>query len=205
MSPSTPASGATRRPVSPSATISGNPPTLDATTGRPAAIASTAATLVVLAVVVPDALTQLDFILHPDYTFQAAANSIKRIVLAEPTHSHLVLSISGSDLTLMTGLPSIDDDFGTLDLVQRIRQYHPGWYVAWNQIDDDKMDSLTPTYHIERVAAFPAMDDPERNLLILYRLDPTIQTAPLQIRKPHPPRPLVTKIGQQPSVEQLEH
>jgi len=176
-----------------------------AVTPRGIAIASTAATLVVLAVVVPDALTQLDFILHPDYTFQAAANSIKRIVLAEPTHSHLVLSISGSDLTLMTGLPSIDDDFGTLDLVQRIRQYHPGWYVAWNQIDDDKMESLTPTYHIERVAAFPVMDDPERNLLILYRLDPTIQTAPLQIHKPHPPRPLITKIGQQPSVEQLEH
>ena len=176
-----------------------------AATPRARAIASTVATLVVLAVVVPDAITQLDFILHPDYTFQAAANAIKRIVLADPTHSHLVLSISGSDLTLMTGLPSIDDDFGTLDLQQRIKLYRPGWYVAWNQIDDDKMDSLTPTYHIERVAAFPAMDDPERNLLILYRLDPTIQTAPLQIRKPHPPRPLVTKIGQQPSVEQLEH
>jgi len=176
-----------------------------AATPRARAIASTLATLVVLAVVVPDAITQLDFILHPDYTFQAAANAIKRIVLADPTHSHLVLSISGSDLTLMTGLPSIDDDFGTLDLQQRIKLYRPGWYVAWNQIDDDKMDSLTPTYHIERVAAFPAMDDPERNLLILYRLDPTIQTAPLQIRKPHPPRPLVTKIGQQPSVEQLEH
>jgi len=176
-----------------------------AATPRARAIASTVATLVVLAIVVPDAITQLDFILHPDYTFQAAANAIKRIVLADPTHSHLVLSISGSDLTLMTGLPSIDDDFGTLDLQQRIKLYRPGWYVAWNQIDDDKMDSLTPTYHIERVAAFPAMDDPERNLLILYRLDPTIQTAPLQIRKPHPPRPLVTKIGQQPSVEQLEH
>ena len=176
-----------------------------AATPRARAIASTVATLVVLAVVVPDAITQLDFILHPDYTFQAAANAIKRIVLADSTHSHLVLSISGSDLTLMTGLPSIDDDFGTLDLQQRIKLYRPGWYVAWNQIDDDKMDSLTPTYHIERVAAFPAMDDPERNLLILYRLDPTIQTAPLQIRKPHPPRPLVTKIGQQPSVEQLEH
>jgi len=176
-----------------------------AATPRARAIASTVATLVVLAIVVPDAITQLDFILHPDYTFQAAANAIKRIVLADSTHSHLVLSISGSDLTLMTGLPSIDDDFGTLDLQQRIKLYRPGWYVAWNQIDDDKMDSLTPTYHIERVAAFPAMDDPERNLLILYRLDPTIQTAPLQIRKPHPPRPLVTKIGQQPSVEQLEH
>jgi hypothetical protein len=163
------------------------------------------AALVVLAIVIPDTLTQLDFVLHPDYTFLAAANAIKRIILADPTHSHLVLSISGSDLTLMTGLPSIDDDFGTLDLDQRVKQYRPGWYVAWNELDDDKMDALTPLYHVQRVAAFPAMDDPDRNLLILYRLDPALPTPELHTHKPHIPKPLVTKIGQQPSPEQLEH
>jgi len=168
-------------------------------------VSSTLAAITVLAIAVPDIITQLDFVLHPDYTFLAAANAIKRIVLADPTHSHLILSISGSDLTLMTGLPSIDDDFGTLDLDQRVKQYRPGWYIAWNELDDDKMDALTPLYHVERVAAFPAMDDPDRNLLILYRLDPTIQTPELRIHKPHIPKPLVTKIGQQPSPEQLEH
>ena len=166
---------------------------------------STIAALVVLAIVIPDTLTQLDFVLHPDYTFLAAANAIKRIILADPTHSHLVLSISGSDLTLMTGLPSIDDDFGTLDLDKRVKQYRPGWYVAWNELDDDKMDALTPLYHVQRVAAFPAMDDPDRNLLILYRLDPALPTPELHTHKPHIPKPLVTKIGQQPSTEQLEH
>jgi hypothetical protein len=180
-------------------------------TTRTARIASsTLAAIVVLAIAVPDTITQLDFILHPDYTFLAAANAIKRIVLADPTHSHLILSISGSDLTLMTGLPSIDDDFGTLDLDKRVQQYRPGWYIAWNELDDDKMDALTPLYHVERVAAFPAMDDPDRNLLILYRLDllapaPTSQTPTLRTHKPHIPKPLVTKIGQQPSPEQLEH
>jgi len=175
-------------------------------TSRAARIASsTLAAIVVLAIAVPDTITQLDFVLHPDYTFLAAANAIKRIVLADPTHSHLILSISGSDLTLMTGLPSIDDDFGTLDLDKRVQQYRPGWYIAWNELDDDKMDALTPLYHVERVAAFPAMDDPDRNLLILYRLDPTLQTPELHTHKPHIPKPLVTKIGQQPSPEQLEH
>ena len=63
-----------------------------------------------------------------------------------------------------------------MELPDRVRAYRPGWYVTWNQVDDDKMDALTPLYHLQRVAAFPAMDDPERNLLILYRLDPTAPT-----------------------------
>lgn len=168
-------------------------------------IASTLATLAVLGIVIPDTILQLSFILHPEYTFEAAANGIKRIVLSDSTHPHLVLSISGSDLTLMTGLPSIDDDFGTLELADRVKQYRPGWYAAWNELDDDKMDALTPLYHIERVAAFPSMDDPDRNLLILYRLDPALQTQPVRTHKHHTPKPLVTKMGQQPSTNQLEH
>jgi hypothetical protein len=59
-----------------------------------------------------------------------------------------------------------------MDLEDRVKTYHPGWYVAWNQVDDDKMDALTSLYHVQRVASFPAMDDPDRNLMILYRLDP---------------------------------
>jgi hypothetical protein len=49
------------------------------------------------------------------------------------------------------------------------------------------------------------MDDPERNLLILYRLDPATPTNPPR-RRPKPiPRLLVTNFGQQPSEPQLEH
>lgn len=174
-------------------------------TPRAKLVASLLAALAVLSIVVPDALLQLHFIRHPEYTFEAAVNGIKRIVLSDKTHPHLVLSISGSDLTLMTGLPSIDDDFGTLDLDQRVKQYRPGWYAAWNELDDDKMDALTPLYRIERVAAFPSMDDPDRNLLILYRLDPAEPTTVKQTHKRHTPKPLITKMGQQPSTNQLEH
>jgi hypothetical protein len=169
------------------------------------AIASTLVAAVVLAIALPDALLQLDFIHHPTWQFEAAAQAIKRIVLADPAHSHLVLSISGSDLTLMTGLPSIDDDFGTLDLDQRVAQYHPGWYAAWNELDDDKADAITPLYRPVRVAAFPALDDPDRNLLILYRLDPKPPTAPIHPRSRPIPKQLQTKIGQQPATTQLQH
>lgn len=174
--------------------------------GRPGtAIASSVVAAVVLAITIPDALLQIDFVRHPTYQFEAAAQAIKRIVLADPTHSHLVLSISGSDLTLMTGLPSIDDDFGTLDLDSRVAKYHPGWYAAWNELDDDKADAISPLYRPVRVAAFPALDDPDRNLLILYRLDSTQPTPPVRPRHRRIPRQLQTRLGQQPATTQLQH
>jgi hypothetical protein len=163
------------------------------------------ATAVVLAIVIPDALQQIDYLRNPTYGFEAAAQSIKRIVLADKDHPHLILSISGSDLTLMTGLPSICDDFGTDDLDVRVKKYRPGWYVAWNDVEDDKADAITPLYTMNRVAAYPAMDDPDRNLLIVYRLDPKEPTAPVHRQRRHTPKPLITKHGQQPSVPQLEH
>ncbi|WP_433983994.1 hypothetical protein RBB78_01155 [Tunturiibacter empetritectus] len=168
---------------------------------------ATASIVAVLAVlIVTDARQTLHYVRTPDYTYTSAAAQIRKIVSADHTHNPLILSISGSDLSLMTGLPSICDDFGTMDLAVRVQAYHPGWYVAWNQVDDDKMDALAPIYHLQRVAAFPTMDDPERNLLILYRLDPAIPgTHPRRHRKPVIPRLLQTTFGQQPSPIQLEH
>ena len=168
--------------------------------------ASVACAVLVLAIAVPDAMQQIEYLRHPTYEFEAAAQGIKRIVLADKTHSHLILSISGSDLTLMTGLPSIDDDFGTDDMDVRVKHYKPGWYAAWNDVEDDKADAITPMYQMKRVAAFPAYDDPDRNLLILYRLDPATEATPPRHRaRHHIPKPLVTKMGQQPSDNQLQH
>jgi 4-amino-4-deoxy-L-arabinose transferase-like glycosyltransferase len=166
------------------------------------AIASIASVLAVLTI--SDARQTLHYVRTPDYTFAAAAAEIHRIISAESNHNPLILSISGSQLSLMTGLPSICDDFGTMDLPVRIKAYQPGWYVTWNQVDDDKMDALTPLYHLKRVAAFPALDDPERNLLILYRLDPAAPSQPpRRRRKPAIPRLVETSFGPQPSPAQL--
>jgi len=159
---------------------------------------------VLLAVAATDAGKTLRYVRSPEYTFIHAADSIRQIIQSDGGHSRLVLSISGSDLSLMTGLPSICDDFGTMELEERVATYRPGWYVSWNQVDDDKMDALTPKFHLERVAAFPTMDDPERNLLILYRLDPANGRRRIRRRKPIP-KLLQTKMGQQPSVSQLVH
>jgi hypothetical protein len=168
---------------------------------------ATVTVVAILAVLtVTDARQTLHYVRNPDYTFTAAAAQIHQIVSSDRTHNPLILSISGSNLSLMTGLPSICDDFGTMDLAVRVRAYRPGWYIAWNHVEDDKMDALTPLYRLQRVAEFPAMDDPERNLLILYRLDPaTPATPPRPRRKLILPHLIQTSFGQQPSVPRLEH
>ena len=135
-----------------------------------------------LLLVAHDAKGTLHYLRHPEYTFQNAAIQVGKIVESEPNHSHTVLSISGSDLTLMTGLPSICDDFGTMQLEDRIAAYKPGWFVAWNYVEDDKMEALAKFYRLTRVAEFPAMDDPDRNLMIVYRLDPKQGVVPKRKR-----------------------
>jgi 4-amino-4-deoxy-L-arabinose transferase-like glycosyltransferase len=153
---------------------------------------------------------------HPEYSYLSAANQIRDAVerqraqdLAEgrPVHPEMVLSISGASLSLMSGLPSICDDFGTMSLPDRIEAYKPGWFASWNDVEDDKMEALTPAYNVIRVGAYPALDDPDRNLLILYRLDwleSPGKAAPRQ-RATRVPRRLKTRVGGQPTAKQPEH
>ncbi len=124
----------------------------------------------------------LHYVRHPEYTYLNAATEIEQLVESEPNHSHTVLSISGSDLSLMTGLPSICDDFGTMLLEDRVAAYQPGWFVTWNYVEDDKMAALTKFYDLTRMATLPAMDDPDRNVLIVYRLDAKQGITPMRRR-----------------------
>jgi hypothetical protein len=165
----------------------------------------TVALLVLAAIVVPDAKQTIAYVRHPQYSlFNAAAQIHDTIAAAErvdPAHPWLVLSISGSDLSLLTGIPSISDDFSTLDLEDEIKLYRPGWYVAWNQMEDDKMNALDSEFSVQRMAAFPAMDDPERNLLVLYRIDRADPKLARTNRRPQPRK----RQGQQPSTSQQKH
>lgn len=161
--------------------------------------------------VVAGARQTLGFVLHPEYTWLSAAQQVRgaidREIASHAASSRLVLSISGSDLSLMTGLPTICDDFGTMTLPDRIATYKPGWFVAWNDVEDDKMEALSPIYRLVRVATIPAMDEPERNLLILYRLDWAGSTPGRAGRRRSltVPRRLRTRVGEQPSPVQLKH
>jgi hypothetical protein len=109
---------------------------------------------------------------HPEYTWITAARALTGYIDQHPNGNRLLLSISGDNITLVTRLPAICDDFGTWDLAMRIHSYRPGWYAAWNELDPGTLEDLHTQYSLEPVASFHAFDDPDRNRLILYKLHP---------------------------------
>ena len=47
----------------------------------------------------------------------------------------------------------------------------PGWYVGWNELDQDILESLS-AFRLDKVATFRVFDHDERDLLTLYRMVP---------------------------------
>jgi hypothetical protein len=131
-----------------------------------------AALAVLAAVAITGVIRIATFIRHPEYTLINAAKGVTRFIDQHPEQHRLLLSISGDDIQLITGLPAICDDYGTWDLPYRIHNYQPGWYAAWNELDPGSLVDIQTQYSLERVADFPTFDDPDRNDLILYRMVP---------------------------------
>jgi 4-amino-4-deoxy-L-arabinose transferase-like glycosyltransferase len=134
-------------------------------------IAGAVSLVVVAGVCVAGTIRIAGYLRHPQYEFLHAAQGIARIIHRNPG-PHLLLSVSGDEISLITGLPAIGDDYGTWDLPYRMHTYRPAWYAAWNDIDSGDLEDIHTLDSLEQVAQFPAFDDPDRDLLVLYRLVP---------------------------------
>jgi hypothetical protein len=109
---------------------------------------------------------------HPEYTFVNAAEGLTHYIDAHPNGKRLLVATSGDEITLVSHLPTICDDFGTQDLAAKLAAYQPGWFASWNDLDPGTLDDLHSRYSLEQVARFRAFDDPDRNLLVLFKLHP---------------------------------
>jgi hypothetical protein len=114
----------------------------------------------------------LAYALHPQYTWINAAAGLTRYIDMHPNGNRTLLSVSGDEIMLFTHLPALCDDFGTMELPDKIAKYDPGWFASWNDLDPGTLADLHTRYSIEQVATFPALDDHERNQLILFKLHP---------------------------------
>jgi hypothetical protein len=110
--------------------------------------------------------------LHPEYTFQPAAQKLTRYIDEHPNGKRLLLTTSSDEITMVTHLPTICDDFGTQDLVSKLMVYQPGWFATWNFVDPGTLEDLHSRYSLEQVALFHAFDSPDRNVLVLFKLHP---------------------------------
>ena len=132
--------------------------------------------LAAAAAFVNGALT-LSYAAHPEYTFVTAARQLTSYIDQHPSGKRLLVSVSGDEITLVTHLPSLCDDFGTPspaypDLPAKLSAYQPGWYAAWNDLDPGTLADIHTHFSLEQVASFRAFDDPDRNVLVLFRLHP---------------------------------
>ncbi|MGC2639999.1 MAG: hypothetical protein WA294_22670 [Acidobacteriaceae bacterium] len=112
------------------------------------------------------------YLRYPQYTWWTAAQSIARTIEQQPVSHRVLLSISGDEIELMTGIPAICDDYGTWDLPYRIHTYRPSWFATWNEVDEGTLDDLKTQYSLEFAGEYWAFDDPDRNHLLLFRLLP---------------------------------
>ncbi|HEX4283864.1 MAG TPA: glycosyltransferase family 39 protein [Terracidiphilus sp.] len=112
----------------------------------------------------------LGYVLHPEYTLIEATQALARYVETHPNGKPLLVATSGDQITLMSHLRSLDDDFGTVPLHDKIATYQPGWFATWNDLDPGALADLHTRYSVEQVATFSALDDPERQRLVLFKL-----------------------------------
>jgi len=91
------------------------------------------------------------------------------MIRSHPEQSQLMLGVSGPQISLMTGIPAINDFYGMQDGAEKLERYQPGWYLAWNGIDADNQAMLAG-YRLEKVASYQAFDDDDRTTLILYKM-----------------------------------
>jgi len=112
------------------------------------------------------------FAMRPEYTLVPAARKLTSYIDQHPNGKRLLLSISGDEISMITHLPAICDDFGTQDLVSKLPDYDPGWFATWNDVDPGTLEDLHSRYSVEQVATFHAFDHPDRNMLVLFKLHP---------------------------------
>jgi hypothetical protein len=138
--------------------------------GRHRGVASLLAATVAVALVI-DTTQVVSFLHHRQYQYDDAAQSIRAIVNADRRANRLLLGSSADQLSLMTGIPAINDGYSSEDLAKKAALYQPGWYIGWNELDQDILDDLA-AFQLDKVATFRVFDLDDRNLLTLYRMVP---------------------------------
>lgn len=144
--------------------------------GWPRIFANAAIALASTATLV-NAVWTLNYATHPEYTFVTAARQLTDYIDQHPNGNRLLVSISGDEITLITHVRSLCDDFSMRtpqfpDVGTKLSIYKPGWWATWNDIDPGTLEDIHTHYSLEQIASFRAFDDPERNVLVLFKLHP---------------------------------
>ena len=165
-----------------------------AVAGRIPVIARRAVFSLIVFIVGAQAIATAGVAVHPRYTFLNAAKGISAYMEQHANGRRILVGESADQVSLMSRVPSICDDFGTEPLRDEVARVQPGWFVSWNSVDPPTLDELHRVYHLQRAATFSVMDDPRRSRLVLYRLvsvrlpEAGVEISPPGLSMEHRPR-----------------
>jgi 4-amino-4-deoxy-L-arabinose transferase-like glycosyltransferase len=125
--------------------------------------------LAMAAAVIANGVMIHHFLSVRDYDFRDAGLSIRDIVRSHPEQKPLLIGASADQLSIMVGVPAINDGYGTEQMGEKVGRYQPGWYVGWKDVDPASEDFLSG-YRLEKVAVYQALDDEDRGSLALYKM-----------------------------------
>jgi hypothetical protein len=126
---------------------------------------------------VANVVQTMSFAAHPEYTFVTASRQLTAYMDQHPNGNRMLVSISGDEISLISHVQALCDDFSMRtasfpDVGTKLAIYKPGWWATWNDIDPGTLEDIHTHYSLEQVASFRAFDDPERNVLVLFKLHP---------------------------------
>jgi hypothetical protein len=123
-------------------------------------------------VVVWMGLGTMRYVLHPEYSYLNAVQGIAAVMRADGGSAPVLLSDSGADISLFTGIPAVSEYYTTDGLDAVLGRYHPGWYAAWLGWEDAAVKQVGQRCELQEVARYQIFDDPARRTLVLYKMTP---------------------------------
>jgi hypothetical protein len=114
----------------------------------------------------------LNYVCHPEYTWMYMTNDLKAQIAADRCKAPVLLGHFSNSITLATGIPSVNEQFGTNNLDYRITRYHPNYYVCLGEIKPNVRTTLQKYFTPRKIKAY----DVYNNYLtgepvVLYRLE----------------------------------
>ena len=106
----------------------------------------------------------------PRYSLLQASEAVRQIEASCEQCNPLFIGHGANEISLHNGIPSLDDRFGTATLAEKIAWYRPGWVLVWNDESLTPFDGALPGRRLVLRGKFPALDDPNRNILMLYQI-----------------------------------
>ncbi|RXH57452.1 glycosyltransferase family 39 protein [Granulicella sibirica] len=107
---------------------------------------------------------------RPEYSFQTAAEGIAG-TMRRDGGKQLLLGSSADDVTMWTGVAGINSEYAMGGIDAMLDRYRPEWFAAWNGEEDYGTRWFGERYWMVERGRYRVFDDPERNVLVLYRLE----------------------------------